>query len=84
MFGELNVFISLRQTNKLKPMKKIFALAIVVVALASCKKDYTCECTILGQTASYTYTKTTKDAATDSCNLANTGASLLGGSCSLK
>ncbi len=25
-------------------MKKIFALAIVVVALASCKKDYTCTC----------------------------------------
>lgn len=65
-------------------MKKIFALAIVVVALASCKKDYTCECTVLGQTASYTYEKTTKDAATDSCNLANTGAALLGGSCSLK
>ncbi len=27
-------------------MKKIFALAIVVVALASCKKDYTCTCKV--------------------------------------
>jgi hypothetical protein len=27
-------------------MKKFFALAIVVVALASCKKDYTCTCKV--------------------------------------
>ena len=65
-------------------MKKIFALAIVVVALASCKKDYTCECTVLGQTVSSTIEKTTKSAATDSCDAANAAATLLGGSCSLK
>ena len=29
-------------------MKKIFALAIVVVALASCKKDYSCSCSVAG------------------------------------
>jgi hypothetical protein len=26
-------------------MKKVFYSALVVLALASCKKDYTCECT---------------------------------------
>ncbi len=43
-------------------MKKIFYSAFVVLALASCKKDYTCECTtteIFDGVADDPYTVTT-------------------------
>lgn len=68
-------------------MKKIiFTLAVVAfaaVSFTSCKKDYTCTCTILGQTSSTTYEKTTKDDAQTKCDQANTASAILGGSCKL-
>ncbi len=65
-------------------MKKLFSLLAIVALFAACKKDFTCECTILGQTVSQTFTDVKKSEAQDSCNAANAGASILGGSCELK
>jgi hypothetical protein len=74
--------------KKSQTMKKFLALAAVVVALASCKKDYTCECTatILGvtDTETLTFEDATKAEAEDSCNTANTAYQLFGGSCELQ
>jgi capsular polysaccharide biosynthesis protein len=74
-------------TNIHHKMKKIIlslaVVAIAAVSFTSCKKDYTCTCTILGQASSTTYEKTTKDDAQSKCDAANTGAALLGGSCKL-
>ena len=52
-------------------MKKItlFSVAFLAISFASCKKDYTCECTKTGETTPY-YTTTfnnTKSAAQASC-----------------
>jgi hypothetical protein len=65
----------LAQTNsnkKINLMKKIALLAIVAVGVsaASCKKNYTCECSVNGQVISgATYTiKDTKKKATTTCN----------------
>ncbi len=63
-------------------MKKFFALAIVVVALASCKKDYTCEC------SDSIFTVEIKDAkeadAKEACDAVNELAEAAGESCALK
>lgn len=63
-------------------MKKVLLLAIVATAfgLTSCKKDYTCECTILGTTSSVKYTNVKKADAKKSCEALNQ----VGVSCSLK
>lgn len=66
-------------------MKKITLLAAVVVAFtfASCKKDYTCECTFSGNGLSGTASTTIKDTkkkAKDACEKDNT----TGVSCSIK
>jgi hypothetical protein len=69
-------------------MKKLFIAAFVVGAVSvvtSCKKDYTCECTILGITGDdSTLVGVTKKEAKDYCDNQNTVASLFGGSCQLK
>jgi hypothetical protein len=69
-------------------MKKLFIVTLVVGAvslISSCKKDYTCECTILGITGDdSTLVGVTKKEAKDYCNDQNTVASLFGGSCQLK
>ena len=68
-------------------MKKIVTIAAVAlfgaIVLPSCKKDYTCTCSIGGQTASYTYNKVKKSEAKTSCDQQNAAATILGGSCSL-
>jgi hypothetical protein len=64
-------------------MKKLFSLLAIVALFAACKKDFTCECTILGQTVSQTFTDVKKSEAQDSCDAASAGAALLGGSCEL-
>lgn len=68
-------------------MKKIVTIAAVAlfgaILLPSCKKDYTCTCSILGQSASYTYKKVKKSEAKTSCDQQNTAAAVVGGSCSL-
>jgi hypothetical protein len=65
-------------------MKKILALSIVVASLASCKKDYTCDCTIAGQTTSTPINDAKKADAEDACNALDVAAKLAGGSCTLK
>lgn len=59
-------------------MKKFIAIAIVgmfgVVSLGSCKKDYTCECTVTNGTVSATSTSTingTKKDAKAACEKNN-------------
>lgn len=66
-------------------MKKVIIIsAVAIFALASCKKDYTCECTILGQTSSTPFADAKKSDATDACDALNTSAAILDGKCELK
>ena len=69
-------------------MKKtllIGALGVFAIsALASCKKDYTCDCTISGQTVSTQIKDAKKKDAKDACDALGVAATLSGGSCSLK
>lgn len=59
-------------------------LAVCAFALASCKKDYTCACTIAGVTTESTIADAKKADAEEACDASNTAAALLGGSCELK
>ncbi len=56
-------------------MKKLL-IAIAAVALVfsfqSCRKDYTCTCTVDSQTISLEYAKTKKSVAEDACASAET------------
>ncbi len=65
-------------------MKKLLVIAVIaVVGLASCKKDYTCSCTILGQTTVSEFKDVTQSDAEEACDEADAAAQLLGGSCTL-
>jgi hypothetical protein len=67
-------------------MKKISfilgGLILMSIALTSCKKDYTCECTDPTDGTKYEtkYTNTTKKVADDACNLLE----ITGDACELK
>ena len=71
-------------------MKKILLLtAVACMAMTSCKKDYTCECTGAGLPAGYgsaKYTKVKKKDAQKSCDDINTTYQVYGAdiSCTLK
>ena len=65
-------------------MKKVLLAVAVVAILASCKKDYTCECTILGVTTPTEIKDAKKADAEDACNALDVAAKLTGGSCTLK
>lgn len=73
-------------------MKKTLAIAAVsLLALASCKKDYTCECTTSatdnGQTISTTSTFTindTKKNATEACEANNVNTGITSVSCAIQ
>ena len=68
-------------------MKKLLLVAAVAgMALTSCKKDYTCECTtstnVLGMTQSATASTTIKDTkskAKEACEKGNSTANTFGG-----
>lgn len=68
-------------------MKKALTLfagvAVVAMLFSSCKKDYTCSCTIAGITTKATIANASKKDATDACDASNTSAALVGGSCKL-
>ena len=68
-------------------MKKALTLfagvALVAMLFTSCKKDYTCTCTISGVSTPATYTKVSKKTATDACDALNATWTALGGSCTL-
>ncbi len=80
--------------KKNKKMKKITLLAAVVIAasFASCKKDYTCVCTVPASSSSYyagtSYTydlgKIKKKDAKASCEAAGATWINLGGTCEEK
>jgi len=55
-------------------MKKVLFAAVAVLALASCKKDYTCECKLGDLTYDDTIKNVTLKEATDKCN--NSGSVL--------
>ncbi|AEV31841.1 hypothetical protein [Owenweeksia hongkongensis] len=63
-------------------MKKLlFVFAIAAIgSLASCKKDYTCECTILGVSTSFELEDQKKGDAEDACDALEAG----GSECELK
>ena len=65
-------------------MKKLFILAVIAAGftMTSCKKDYTCSCTITGSTTpiEYKWTKITKKDATAACDALKIG----GANCTLK
>ncbi len=63
-------------------MKKLlFVFAIAAIgSLASCKKDYTCECTLLGVSTSFEIEDSKKGDAEDACDDAQAG----GADCELK
>lgn len=65
-------------------MKKVFFAAVAVLALASCKKDYSCECTYDSNKYTYELKDVKKSDAKDACNAAGNQWVLLGGSCDLK
>ncbi len=52
-------------------MKKVLFAAVAVLALASCKKEYTCECTVSSgsssASSSVTFEKMKKKDAEDKC-----------------
>lgn len=68
-------------------MKKtaiILSLALFGLAtMPSCKKKYSCNCTINGVTNSTNYDGQSKKDAEAACNAQNIAAKILGGSCSL-
>jgi hypothetical protein len=67
-------------------MKKVLLLAIVATCfgMTSCKKDYTCECTIGGQTLSEKITNSKKSDAKTACDTYSKNIIQSGGTCSLK
>lgn len=64
-------------------MKKVLVAVAVVAFFASCKKDYSCDCTILGTTTKTAIKDAKKKDATDACDALDTSAKILGGSCTL-
>ena len=73
--------------NNLKTisMKKVYMmLAVCAIALASCKKDYTCSCTVNGVTTDNPIKDAKKADAEDACDALSVIAAIGGGSCDLK
>jgi 3-hydroxymyristoyl/3-hydroxydecanoyl-(acyl carrier protein) dehydratase len=68
-------------------MKKIVMIVTVAlfgaVVLPSCKKDYTCTCTIGGASNATKMSGTKKSDAQAACDASNVAAQKLGGTCSL-
>jgi hypothetical protein len=64
-------------------MKKVLVAVAVVAFFASCKKDYTCDCTTAGVTESTPIKDAKKADAQDACDALGAIYSLGGGSCEL-
>lgn len=65
-------------------MKKVLFAAVAVLALASCKKDYSCECEYNGAKYTYQLKDVKKKDASSACDAAGNQWVLLGGKCDLK
>jgi len=70
----------------MKKLLTILALSIFVLAFTSCKKDFTCECTVDGDTQNVEYKSVKKSDAKKSCEEVETTWKGLGAeaSCNLK
>ncbi len=71
-----------RKIKYLIVMKKIASvcvIALVVLSMSSCKKDWTCTCTLLGTSSSIPINDATKSDAEDACS----ALEILGNSCEL-
>ncbi|HLU87599.1 MAG TPA: lipoprotein [Taishania sp.] len=62
-------------------MKKVLFAAVAVLALASCKKDYSCECKIDGESYKTTLKDVKKKDAKKACETWGTLYMAAGGSC---
>lgn len=67
-------------------MKKLVlaVAALGLISLTSCKKEYTCSCSLLGTTTETKTAKVTKKDAKSACDALSTQAKTVGGSCALK
>ncbi len=67
-------------------MKKIVlaVAALGLISLTSCKKEYTCSCTVFGITSDTKTEKVSKSDAKSQCEALDTQAKVFDGSCSLK
>lgn len=68
-------------------MKKLilaFVILAGISAFTSCKKEWTCECTVFGLTGDTTLTDMSKSDAKAYCDDQHTAAQAFGGSCELK
>ncbi len=70
-------------------MKNLLNLSVVILALmafTSCKKDFTCSCTVLGDTIDLPITGASKSDAEDACDLSQTTYQITdtAATCSLK
>jgi hypothetical protein len=65
-------------------MKKIFAAVAIVALFASCKKDYSCDCTFAGVTESTPIKDAKKADAEEACDaLSAINVAFGGGACTL-
>jgi hypothetical protein len=67
-------------------MKRILlpSLALIMmIGLASCKKDFTCRCTVMGDVSTETYTNVKRSEAKERCEAQDALAQQKGGSCQL-
>lgn len=78
--------LKFRPHCKINKMKKFFLPVVAlffVVGLSSCKKDWTCTCTIMGDVSSEVYTDISRSDARDRCDAQDALAQQKGGTCSL-
>jgi hypothetical protein len=67
----------------MKKIAPIVAIALLAVTFTSCKKKYSCDCTIAGVTTKSDLGKQKKSDAETACNNADAAAKLVGGKCEL-
>lgn len=68
----------------MKKFAPIAAIALFAIAFTSCKKDYTCTCTVAGVSEDIPIKDAKKKDAKDACDASSAIYALGGGSCSLK
>ena len=65
-------------------MKKVLFIGLALLALTSCKKDWTCECTAFGQTGTTEIKDMTKKDAKTECDKGDISAFGFTSECELK
>ena len=88
LFASKNI-LSPKYFNPINNMKKVLLVAAVACfTLVSCKKDYTCTCTVTSNGTTQTYTYPLKDVkkkdAKSACNNAGAAWITIGGTCDFK